>query len=168
MGEVLADAAPLGQHILHVGVNVRGGGLVFQVRVDEPHQRQRRLPRVLLVSQHVEREAPRLRQSVHETARLEEVVAPLPAQCLVNACQRKRGRIRRQHRAGPRRHAGVTLDGQRGVWLGNFKVVNGVVIEVRIVPQPGGRQHFQQERIKGLLVVGLWLEPDLVETFANR
>lgn len=52
--------------------------------------------------------------------------------------------------------------------LGDLEVMHGVGIKIKMMLQPGSRQHLHQKMIDMLEIIGEWLQSRLVETVVNR
>ena len=68
MREILADAAFIPHHIGHVSVNVGGVGFVFEVTVDEGHERKHGEPGIIQAMRGVHGKLPSLGRNGDESA----------------------------------------------------------------------------------------------------
>ena len=134
MGEILADAAPAGQHLAHRGMDVGRSGRVDQIAMRKTHDRQRGLPGVGDPGGRIDRQAPDVRVRHRQSGRSRDNRSN---RCVLDSFrqggQRRRGGVGGQRggrMGGDHRPA---FNQEAGVRGGDLEMMDAIGIEVVVL-----------------------------------
>jgi len=168
MREILADSLAQPDRLVHGGVYMGGGRLIFELGVDMAHDRKRGLPGVGLAGGDIKRVPPDGGIKVHIAAGAQKVVALGKPRAGADVGKRQRHSVGRECRCATSGHGGSGFDRQIGVGRGDLEAVDAVAVKIKVVGKLGRRQHLEQEALAGLPDDVRGAQPRLIRAITRR